>query len=76
MNATVLALSDHRAVFILPEVAGTVVFLASRGPTPRIGHERRFDDLDTAMVYARSLTARFECAIVGPAAVSLTEGAA
>lgn len=68
MSAAVLWMADHRAVFVLPDSQGTVVFLASRGPTPRIAHERSFVSTADAASYARDLSTRFGCSIVAPPA--------
>jgi hypothetical protein len=68
MTAAVLRLSDHRAVFVLPDCAGTVVLLASRGPVPRISLERKIADPDEAAEYARGLSKKYECSIIGPVA--------
>ncbi|MBT2185552.1 hypothetical protein [Sphingobium nicotianae] len=65
MEATVLHLADHRAVFVLPEQGGTVVFLASRGRTPRLAHENRFNQRADAETFARGLAQHFGCSIIG-----------
>ena len=65
MTATVLRISDYRAVFVLPDLHGTVVFLASPGFQPRIGHERSFDSLGNALAYAGELTSNFGCEVIG-----------
>lgn len=70
MSATVLRMAKHRLVFALPDHAGTVVFLASRGRQPRIAHERRFTDATQASAYARDLSQRFRCTVVGPASAT------
>lgn len=67
--ATVLRMSDYRAVFVLPEGAGTVVFLASRGPCPRIAHERTFTSRPDALAYAGKLATTFGCRTIGADAV-------
>jgi hypothetical protein len=67
MTATVLHLADHRLVFVLPDKGSTVVFMASRGPTPRIAHERRFTDPAKASVYGRDLAATYGVNIIGDA---------
>ena len=64
-GATVLAMSDHRAVFVLPEAGGTAVFIASRGPKPRLAHQRHYGDPGEASVYAAQLAERFGCVVVG-----------
>lgn len=74
MSATVLHLSDYRAVFVLPEGTGTVVFLASRGSPPKIAHERRFDALASAMGIARELSTRFGCSIIAPRPAAIASG--
>jgi hypothetical protein len=68
MSATVLSMSDHRAVFVLPEVSGgTVVFLASRARSPDFAHRLPFGagEEEAAATYARGLALRFGCSIVG-----------
>lgn len=65
MSAVVLSMSDHRAVFVLPGMDGTAVFLASRAPRPRIAHELNFTDDDAAAAYAQELAVRFGCCLVG-----------
>ena len=65
MSAAVLSMSDHRAVFVLLGVDGTAVFLASRGPRPRIAYEIDFTDSEGAAAYAQTLALRFGCRIVG-----------
>jgi hypothetical protein len=69
MEATVLHLADHRAVFVLPEQRGTVVFLASRGCTPRLAHESRFNHRADAETFALALAQHFGCSIVGMSSV-------
>jgi hypothetical protein len=65
MTGAVYAMSDHRAVFVLPQAGGAVVFIASRGPKPRIGHECWFADNKDAAIYANQLFQRFDCVVVG-----------
>lgn len=65
MGATVLHMAVHRAVFILPDDSGTVVFLASRGPSPRIAHEKKFVERSDAETYACSISEYFGCSTVG-----------
>jgi len=58
-------MSEYRAVFVLPDLRGTVVFLASPGVQPRIGHECMFDRLDDALTYAGDLSSNFGCVVIG-----------
>jgi hypothetical protein len=58
-------MSDYRAVFVLPDLRGTVVFLASPGVRPHIGHERPFDCPDEALSYAGELSSKFGCTVIG-----------
>jgi len=50
---------------MLPDHSGTAVFLASRGPSPRIAHERVFGNRADAATYAAAISNRFGCSIVG-----------
>ena len=72
MSATVLWIKDHRAVFVLPDRQGTVVLLASRGPTPRIAHECTFESIADEASYARKISTRFGCSIVAPPAADVS----
>ncbi len=66
MAATVHHMADHRAVFVLPDHAGTVVFLASRSRAdPQIAHRRVFADRTAAAAFARGLAERYETSVVG-----------
>ena len=66
---TVLRMSDCRAIFVLPEGASTVVFLASRGRRPRLAHERSFPCRAAALAYADELAAIYGCCVVGATAM-------
>lgn len=72
----VITLADYRAVFLLPEGDGWTVFLATRGRTPRIAHERSMTDLASARAYAADLVATFGCRVLGATLAFQSEDAA